>query len=200
MFQTCPVKIIRMHASSRPTFECGKERDHPEHEPGQEAEHRDALPDVEQRDHHLLRAPRVRGDGPVDEREDEREQVRREPARERQERVAREGARDRGRSASPFGSARSSAARGRRRRPRAPRASRSGRDRRRLRRRPGAGVSAAVLSSRGASGRRIGTGRHYRRRPPPTQRSEGGTINLYEIFRSAPVRGGRAYFPISPSA
>ena len=48
MFQACPVKIMRIAASSRPTFVAREERHQAEHEAGHEAEHRDALQDVEQ--------------------------------------------------------------------------------------------------------------------------------------------------------
>ena len=51
----------------------------PRTRPGQEPEHGNSLPDVQERQHHLFGAPVVRGDRAVDEREREREQVRREP-------------------------------------------------------------------------------------------------------------------------
>ena len=71
-----------------------KEGDHPEDETRHEAEDRDPLADVEERDHHLLGPLRVSGDGPVDEGKGEREEVRREAARQREQGVS--GQRQRG--------------------------------------------------------------------------------------------------------
>ena len=92
MFHTWPVKIITTQASSRPTFECGKSADHAEHQAGQEAEHGNALQDVEDRDHDALGAAVVRGDRAVDEREGQRQHVGGEAARQRQQRVDRASA------------------------------------------------------------------------------------------------------------
>ena len=54
MFHAWPVKIISTAASSSPTLLWGKSATSAEHEAGHEAEHGDALQDVEQRDEHAL--------------------------------------------------------------------------------------------------------------------------------------------------
>ena len=98
MFQAWPVKIIRTAASSRPTLLDGKERDQREHQAGHEAEHRDALQDVEQRDEDAFGALVLGGPVAVDEREAEREHVGDEAARRARRTCSRAAPTARGRS------------------------------------------------------------------------------------------------------
>ena len=75
MFHTWPVKTSSTRGQLEPDVRVREERDQAEHEPRQEAEDGDALEDVDDGDHHPLRPLVVRGDGPVDERERERDDV-----------------------------------------------------------------------------------------------------------------------------
>ena len=54
MFHTWPVKIITHAGELEADVGVREERDHAEHQARQEAEHGDALQDVEHRDHHPL--------------------------------------------------------------------------------------------------------------------------------------------------
>ena len=90
MFQTCPVKIMRMHASSSPTFVRGKRATIPRTSPGRKP--RTGMPcPMSSRGMRTFSARFPAPRRPVDEREDEGEQVRREAAGEREQRVAGEG-------------------------------------------------------------------------------------------------------------
>ncbi len=90
MFHAWPVKIISTAASSRPMLLRGERGDQRQHQARHEAEHGDALEDVEERDQDALGDVILGRPVAVDQREDEREHVGDEAAREREEGVARQ--------------------------------------------------------------------------------------------------------------
>ena len=199
MFQTWPVKIASTHASSRPMFERGKSAISPSTRPGMNDEHRDALPDVERRDQELL-GPAARGGGlAVHDREDEREEIGREPARERQQRIAGRafGSRSIGvavrigafhrcaRTTTPPTSAASVATR--KRSTATPAA-------------PPSGAPSAVVSSAVRPGRRMGTAGDYPGRCARAQRGGGDRDAIFEKFllrSSNPLTGSSPSFPFA---
>ena len=91
MFQAWPVKIMITAASSSPMLLCGNMRDQRENQPRHEAEHGNALQNVEQRDEDALGGAIFGGPIAVHQREQERDGVGEQAAREREERVAGQG-------------------------------------------------------------------------------------------------------------
>ena len=73
MFQTWPVKIIRIAASSRPVFVLGKERGQRQHDPRHEPQDRNALQNVDERQHHAIGVADPGCHVSIDEREKKRD-------------------------------------------------------------------------------------------------------------------------------